>query len=416
MSLDGITFQNFSQIVNGETFLQVKEIGERYVVDGIEGVPGGCCHEASHIVVPSCNDSSDTQVLVIDVGGTHTKVGLLSVQQNRRFWRQLADQDNDAFKNECSTSANLLEQFLRSLSKIIANTLQGEIVTGLGIVWSNQMIAKQFENIRGTRGITGIVTGIGAGGYPKGEWFLKGLSNGFDIGEAFLTALAEVDIVPSSFLIANDTIFTLTALPGADAGVVVSSGGNCTHVCLGETGDKEIYNAEIGTSVIVPKNLITEIDTQEICDRRPLTTLEEFCAGVWLASGFEKYLIHFDLIERTQKFTTHDMAKILIDQKTAQSDIGTVCKAIVDRASAAAALICYLSIFNQLSDKSKFSIALDSSMARHIPGYFDGMKKYMKKLLPENTEAALNLLSPTEVSVPMMGAGEAVLDLIGQAR
>lgn len=384
----------------------------------------------------------DCVCLALDVGGTHTKAALGMFRPgSAATWRVLFDVENEALLPELTTELPIYA-FARELAQRARVSLEQlgvpiSSVESAALVWSNQLESVVFDNGR-TRGVTGLVTGLQAGTYRKSEWFVRGLHDGFNLGELILSSLMERDILPKVFVVGNDTVFTLTALPGAHAGVVASSGGNCT--LLGTSGADEdfIFNSEIGSLLKVPEHLLSEGD--QALQRATGTPIafEDLLAGKWLPRLLEEHVIarshHSDsslralaaaLVGQELRFDMNDVRMIasieplpallrpfLLKGDAAEGELRELGRALVGRAGVAAGALCYFSTFNQLvKGRGVVAIALDSAMARYVPGYFSSLSEAFRVLLEKRGAlGTVTLMQPLksleggDISVPLRGA------------
>ncbi len=203
-------------------------------------------------------------VLVIDIGGTTTKVGLrLFDKTGGEQWLYLFEESNDYFK-ESGAQGNSAGLFCRKVAEHTAKALDSKgvelkSIEACGIVWSNPI-----ENRREPgKGVFGVITKRAM--YSKGEWFIADLQDGTDMGNLFLDALNDNGIKVRHIVLSNDTPLTMKALVGANAGMVASTGLNGTIVKtlaeLGRGGDEPVIcNGEMGRMPI-PRRLLSRGDS-----------------------------------------------------------------------------------------------------------------------------------------------------------
>lgn len=417
----------------GETMTRNAEEGQRHP---------RCAWDNSGLALQSSGAPSHLCLsLLIDVGGTHTKAALLSPNSE---WRFLLDHSNDYFKDSTPSEELPLKQFLRKLITLIT-TAAPELVSlpyplRVGVVWSNQMATRSIDTA-GCCGITGIVQGAGLGGYRKGEWFLAGLKNGDDIGQLFLDALTKAQLSPSVLVLGNDTIFTLFAIPNAHAGMVVSSGGNCTLLGLDSEGQEAVHNSEIGGMLILPTKVLSHGDLL-FAKNRPHNqlALEELCAGKWfsdlvtahvyaaseLTEGIDFVPLAKKLLSNQASLSNSKISALLTDPNQSipsLEDIPTasrlalrhLARALVERGGVLAGLLAYLSIWRPIERGTmNVTVSVDSSMARHMPGFRDSMTRCVNSLIPSGAECKLHFVKPfqlengQEIPVPMLGVARAL--------
>jgi hypothetical protein len=421
-------------------------LGEEYLRDARSGRSyAHCLQDPTYIRRSDAGRSVSAAgaSLALDIGGTHTKAALaLFHPTGETRWQVLFDIDNKEL-GSCArgelpivTCATHLAQALRKSIK--AQGIALSFVTSVSIVWSNQLQTKPLES-GALQGVTGLVVGVNSGGsYRKGEWFTEGLYDGFDLGALFQGALAAVGFTPAVFLIGNDTAFTLTALPGAHAGVVASSGGNCTDVGTSDSDRDLIFNTEIGGLFKVPALHLSDGDLARAEHTKNPVAFEDLFSGKWLPgvlgehivlarqSGSSALAALADAIRENQELlSTRDLSAILTNgplrpevakfvdgSSSARETLHQLTTAIARRGGVAAAALCYFSLFNQIdSGLTDCSVSLDSAMARHLPGYFESLESSFCSLLERRSvRGKVTLVRPFpisktyEVSVPVMGA------------
>lgn len=381
---------------------------------------------------------SPHQTILLDMGGTHTKV---AAKRSDGGWELLFDHLNDWFEPRRDPSLPLLQGFFRTLVAELLAAHPSLRSSGhplrVGVIWSNQIKTKRFSTGT-TTGVTGIVHGYQSGGYRKGEWFLKGIHNGDDIGALLLSEFTHAGITPEVMLLGNDTLFTLFAVPGAHAGVVMSSGGNCTLVGTSNDDRDELYNSELGGMFMLPEDILSSGD-RSFAQSRHLTSLslEELSAGNWFPHMVTAHIITAALLpegteltpiaEALQKGTLTINNRSLCDlinesgdtftsfAPTTRATLKTLVIELVERAAVLAGIMTYLSVFNQLKAGEKHAvISLDSSMGRYFPGYFDAMKRCIARITPAGHSVETILVHPIDlpnggdISVPLQGAALAL--------
>ena len=217
--------------------------GEEYVRDAAAGRSFAHCLRERSLMRRAGTDSVPPRgslSIALDVGGTHTKAALAHFAPSGESWRVLFDIENVDLIGSAPSKLPIESFCTRVATQCGAAIRQSGYtpiaVRSVSVVWSNQIESAPVTK-QGVVGVTGLVNGITAGTYRKSEWFVSGLHDGYDLGTLFLESFQRVGFQPQVFLMGNDTVFTLTALPGAYAGVVASSGGNCTDV--GVSGDEQ---------------------------------------------------------------------------------------------------------------------------------------------------------------------------------
>jgi len=418
--------------------LELAQLGELYLANApfSKGSPS-CAWDSSEIRLPnSPSAAAPREAVLIDIGGTQTKVGH---QGSNGAIRCVLDQPNTWFKGRAPSEHELpLESFLSGLVAEIQRALPNlGPRCSLGLIWSNQVQCVPIKMER-TTGVSGIVRGRKTGGYRKGEWFLDGLRDGDDVGAIFLRTLNRGGWSPEVFLLGNDTIFTLFATPGATAGVVMSSGGNCT--AIGEEGREKghIINTELGGNLKIPQHLLSDGDI--FCaESRGISSLslEELCAGTWFphlvyshVCAAAKVPDGATLVPLRDELVS---GEITLTNRMLVASLGTaphgntpasitkageawtdLLTALVNRAGTLAGLLSYLSVHSQLeAPLQPVVVSLDSSMARHFPGYVEALTASSKARCGSHA-ATVALVRPLEasgagdISVPMQGIARAL--------
>lgn len=419
----------------GENIDQIVSLGEQFVTNAPTGTPPCCAWDAGSISrLPSSKPTISHQIILLDMGGTHTKVATKNAQGE---WSLLFDHLNDWFEPRRDPSLPLLQGFFRVLVQELVSSLPSLNTEGLplriGVIWSNQIKTQRFST-GSTRGVTGIVHGYQSGGYRKGEWFLKGLRNGDDVGALLLAEFRHGGVSPEVMVLGNDTLFTLFAVPGAHAGVVMSSGGNCTLVGTSKQDKEELFNSELGGMFMLPDSILSEGD-KEFAKSRGLSliSLEELSAGNWfptmvaanvvagskLPEGEALRPIAFALTNNSLSINNRGLCDLLAGSASIFESfpsasieaLRSLTSSLVTRAAILAGIMTYLSVVTQLrAGEKKALISLDSSMGRYFPSYFDTMKRCIARITPVGHEVETVLVNPIElpnggdISVPLQGA------------
>ncbi|MDZ4786584.1 MAG: hypothetical protein SGJ02_10970 [bacterium] len=383
-----------------------------------------------------------SSVIVIDIGGTATKVGVRMHNQSLD-WQILIEEPNDSFEDS-TLPVNSLERFAAMVAKRITTQINKlrEIDThwALGIVWSNAMQNSLIKNI----GIDGNI--INRARYSKAEWFNQDTKDEDSIGQIFLKAFNKSGINISLYLVANDTPLTMKALKTANAGMVVSTGLNATVVKKSSSGPI-ICNAEMGTSFFLDKEFIHPEDF--IAENKPASIIEHLVSGKNLPRLFASHIManthqygevctlskYFKSIgpNAYEFFTAQDLANCLerphdFLTKTRSSldfDLNALkyyqalCRSIIIRAARLSSLFAYAAVFEQFTEKNHFIIALDSSLSRGIPLFCQTFQESLNEITPKGKSIKLELIDRLEVpggiiSVPMQGAANALDALSAQ--
>jgi hypothetical protein len=409
----------------------IQALGEQMTANAPTGSAPCCAWDAGNIARQgSLASPSSTPRILLDLGGTHTKVATISPTGE---WQLLFDHNNEWFKNQRAPSLSSIAGFFRVLAHEIRQRIPQGVPVRVGVIWSNQITTKRFETST-TRGVTGIVSGLDSGGYRKGEWFLHDLVNGDDLGALLLCALHEQNIQPEVLVFGNDTLFTLFAAPSAHAGVVMSSGGNCTLVGTDATNKDDLFNSELGGMLLIPHQALSDGDLALLKKKNASTlALEELCAGNWFAESVHTHLEIASqyaegaalrpLLQADLEISNRSLSAFIAKEPNAfiQLDLETqtllrdITSALIDRASLLAGLLTYLSVIDQVkAGLRKVTVSLDSSMARHFQGYLNGIQNAVNALRPKGVEISIELIHPielpegTEISVPMQGLAQII--------
>lgn len=409
----------------------MRALGEEMTANAPTGRAPCCAWDAGNITRQGpLSSPSQTPRILLDLGGTHTKVATITPSGE---WQLLFDHNNEWFKNKRDTTLSSIAGFFRVLACEIRQSIPLDGPVRVGVIWSNQITTKRFATST-TRGVTGIVSGLDSGGYRKGEWFLHDLTNGDDLGTHLICALQEQNIHPEVLVFGNDTLFTLFAAPRAHAGVVMSSGGNCTLVGTDATNKDELFNSELGGMLIIPHEALSEGD-MALLKRRNASTLalEELCAGNWfaesvrthleIASNYAEGASLRSLVEADIEVSNQSLSAFMTKEPNAFSQLPPetqiltrdITTALIDRASLLAGLLTYLSVSDQVkAGLQKVTVSLDSSMARHFPGYLNGIRDTVNALRPTNVDVSITLIHPVklpegaEISVPLQGLAQII--------
>lgn len=415
------------------------KLGAEFVLNASKGVKPCCAWDAGSLSrKPHHNRVEPHLCLLLDMGGTHTKVGY---RDSSGSWNPILDHHNDWFESKRDPSLPRLQAFFRTL---LLETLQAcpalittKLPIRLGVIWSNQIKTRRFENGK-TRGVTGLVHGYQSGGYRKGEWFLKEIKNGDDVGATLLAECERASLIPEVMVLGNDTLFTLFAVADAHAGVVMSSGGNCTLVGTEDRDKDELFNSELGGMLMIPAELLSAGDVAFMKSREISSlSLEELSAGTWFPAMVASHIIEAsvtpggddlkqladDIQAKRLVVTNRSLSGFLGGAETifsaypeaSRSALYPLVAALVERGAILAGLLCYLSVVGQIQAGLKVAVvSLDSSMARHFPLYLEGMKRAVAALSPHGVTIDLRLMTPLniaegiEISVPLQGAAAAL--------
>lgn len=415
------------------------KLGEEIVTNAPSGKKPCCAWDAGSLSRRlSAKEATPHHTILLDMGGTHTKVATKTLDGG---WTLLFDHLNDWFEPKRDPALPLLQGFFRTLVAELVTALPSLRTSGLplrvGVIWSNQIKTKRFTTST-TSGVTGIVHGYQSGGYRKGEWFLKGIHNGDDIGALLLAEFTHGGITPEVLLLGNDTLFTLFAVPGAHAGVVMSSGGNCTLVGTSESDRDELYNSELGGMFMLPSKFLS-LGDQDFAKGRNLSSLslEELSAGNWFPQMVTAHIatasklpeganlsVITDALKKGEVTINNRSLCDLISSESAtfasfspevRATLRDLVVTLVERAASLAGVLTYLSVAPQLkAGETRALVSLDSSMGRYFPEYFEILKRCVARITPPNRVVEVTLVHPIEltgggdISVPLQGAALAL--------
>ena len=358
-------------------------------------------------------------LLLIDVGGTATKVALRRIEKkgSEPVWRVLFEDPNEAFEDR-SLPGSSLERFAAAVARRVRQLIEPDCEYSLGLVWSNGMKSLPLVG----KGISGEI--INRDRYMKGEWFVKDAKDGDDLGQLFTAAFASCGFKIDKILAANDTTLTMKALLGADAGMIASTGLNATIVEEATAGEM-ICNAEMGGSFDFPKSWLGAGDL--LAADEPCRIIEHLVAGKFLPMIFTGHILNgpvraevastVELLESKTNsgydyYTAADLSK-LVDGTGDSEPLKMLATLLYERSAKFAAVLALASIAGQLGQKDNFLIALDSRLARESKFFWETLQKQLSELMPKGKTAKLVLVDRLAVlggqlSVPMIGAAHAL--------
>lgn len=390
-------------------------------------------------------------VLIIDIGGTSTKTAIRRKTGNEFTWTMLFEAKN--LETMPGTgSGNSFIKFSEIISEQIISTLDAlkiapSAIEAMAVVWSNAI-----ENrIDDKYNVTGVIADRLH--YNKGEWFIGDLEDGDDIGQMLFGALSQRGLSVDTFLIANDTPFTMKANPVAHAGMVASTGLNGTLVKNLQELDpsapsrRVICNAEMGGRMVIDSAFRTRADF--IDDDEEAEYLEFLTAGRFLPQLFVSYIIALeqqgvsaftplaDYLKslgpaRWNEFRSKDMNLLTLDKedfvsRRESADLYTaevlglleeLALALFRRSAVLCALVAYATVSNQLQENSRRIVSVDSRLGREIPSFMGIFKEALASITPPSTTIELSLMSPIDlgkyekISVPMQGAAYSLDSLL----
>ena len=395
-------------------------------------------NESSYLSTQVRSIKNSNTILAIDVGGTRTKVCIRTSANGNIDWLEILDLDNNQLKTEGALSG--LSRMTLELGKQIAISCQSKEIAlkfdGISIVWSNKL--ECFPLIGELRGVGAKVFGSQSGqGYRKGEWWNSDIADGDSISDAFKTGLSASSIDCKILVVGNDTVFTAKALPNAHAGVVASTGANCTIV---PPGSSILYNSECAAGIEPPASFLgLKHETAKLPNSNFPIKFEDLCAGKGLALLFQLYISEA-LMRGANQLTSIEQAleKAPINAKefasiaagnitetlggritskiddTAIKSSLEIAQQIVKNAGKMCAVLILISIANQLESLDEILVALDSSQARFVPGYKEAIDSFLSEWNKKNNKKIrYELLAPQgQISVPLRGAANAIEEFL----
>jgi hexokinase len=401
--------------------------------------------EALNSYIPAqANTKTSTMKLIIDIGGTTTKVGLNS--SNQAEWLILLENKHVVFKDENIKADSLSAYALKVSEKVVEKLNQLKIpineINECAVVWSNALESIKLDGL----GISGVV--VQREMYRKGEWFMADLENGTELGEKFINAFKESGINIKKFLIANDTPLTMKALTNSHSGMVASTGLNATvvkklsEISNSTSAESVICNAEMGGRFFIADDLIAEGD--KIAFPNEPITIETLSAGGFLGQifiGSIKALINrneSDLKPFYEQITnnnfelkTEDLTAMIanidqwkerravkINSTEEENKIIELAKAIFMRSAKLCALVAYGSVANQLGECNELIVALDSRLGREVPIFLETFNEQLNNFPRKSNSSKIKavLVQPVrlpngKISIPMQGAAIALASI-----
>ena len=386
-------------------------------------------------------------VLSIDIGGTSTKAGVREVMEDKKVkWHYLFEIKNLDLGN-LTNSSHSFQTFCDLLAKQLALSLKHvgipvKKISACGLVWSNALV-----NRKGKSGSI-IAEVAGRALSAKGEWFLKDLKDGDNLNEFFLKSFEAQGISIGRILIANDTVLTMKVVPGADSGVVASTGLNSTilkngkKLGISEVEEDIICNAESGGHFILDSALASKGDF--FPRESDFITLESLSSGKFLPkiltqhievlanSGLDDLLPlseHLNSLgdSKWEEFRSRDLSLLLYDKEfflnrrtdseyyteTVLGILEELAHLVLERGGMLASVVAYASISNRIETKESFLISLDSRLSREVPLFKEKLQQSLEIALPNDKKVKINLCEPLlidggSISIPMLGAVNAV--------
>jgi len=406
-------------------FEDLVRLGETYV-EGL--VHEGIGERVQDSLLPlEYTEPRPGKVLCIDIGGSNVRAALREVGANGEdSWRILHASPVAAL--DFGSAGTPLARFGDNLFDLIRRSWQHSArLDGLAVVWSNALSSCILPTSAGVQGVNGTVLNP-EGLSTKSEFFLEGLEHGHDLGHTFLNQAANHSLLPKNFVIANDVPFCLKYpfAMQAHGSIVASTGANGSIVI-----DGKICNPEIGVQFKIPAEhlFLPEAESGQRC-------FQDLCCGKSLGRSLSELVIALSqrrdltplrpLAEALQSgadsLNAVDISLLLgvefdrfREKRTTTGLSDEVCgalygvaKALQERASKAAALMAYLSVYNQLEFQSEpCTVVVESSLARGMPFFKEEMIQAARQISAAQVQLmfppALNL-----ITTPMVGAARAL--------
>lgn len=359
---------------------------------------------------------------VIDENGERRDV-VLFLMDHKEVAAELAKQD------KLPTLENWTAFLREKANKSLKNQgLDARDVNACKIIWSNQAKAEVYDN-DGVAGITCKVDLSDAlSTHQKGEPFIQYLTDGQDIGKVFVEDLKTNGFSNcATVLVSNDTIGT--------CGLILSTGGNGT-LEIEVNGVKFYFNGELGghsgipVEYLAPSDYRTDVVNGKVIKRDESVIPIEFLicgSGVGrlgenmlhaLAASLEPYNEYNGVAryltnchKRDEEFTLspRELSKLLKAElndlkpndfymfagyplfRFQAQTIKELVENLMDRGAETGAIMVITSKAHEReeiikSGKDKImEVKMDSSMARHFPGFLPKLELALKKIDPEHS-------------------------------
>lgn len=415
------------------------------------GSKDGCMLQESGVEATSAQPTPGTVVYVVDCGGTKTTINRRAVDasSNEVSWENVRSGKNSEF--DVGDPAKLaINRYFSNLLGTIKTAQRGEKDLSLALTWSNGLKASKAPD--GVLGVGAQVDGVNAGSYRKGEPFVEGLYNGFDLGAAVAAAAKEHGLTLKRLIIANDTIFTANSHPGCDAGIICSTGANGTLIITDPEGRRMLFNAESGGSFKVAHEWLADCEREYAEREKREVCIEDLCAGLESApkglgvgrllslhachlarrNGVTALAPVATLVEKTDPGVFDGRAVTLLAKgdfdkfkklkqcfehfdEAQLNALHPIAEALEHRAGLAAALLSHLSVARDVSATPRtFTVALDSRIADGSAIFRAALEHGLRQLLQGNTVVVEYKKATKEgITVPTQG-GASSLDQLMQ--
>ena len=380
-------------------------------------------------------------VLSFGIGSGSTRAAVrLAETEDRNRWQLLFQTRHHEFQPQLP-GGPAFESFCSGIVKKAADALVSlgihkKSVEACGVAWANPIENKPLEN----RGIGGAIAYHAQ--YRKGEWFLAGAKDGYDLGTPLLAALDRSGLRVKRFLICNNGPLIMKALTFAHGGMVASNGINGTLVKEVQGSHKIICNGELGARWKLPAAIVSRADL--IDDRRVAENFESVCSTTFMPRLFSQYIVSLEragcgqfiglakkLAElqggRWSVFSMPDLTNLLYNKPGFLERHGSWCdhspeaiqgledlaRELIIRAAKLCAVLAYATICNQIKEQRGATVALDSSLARETPIFLSVLRDTLLEISPSRKNVELLLVEPLalpggEITVPMLGSANAL--------
>lgn len=382
------------------------------------GEQGGCLKESSGLRLSTSTDRTLERVLVVDIGGSSTKFALRT--SGTQWVSRTQIQNNDLNKGE---SSDLFIRYCDELFRCCTMAGINGQLNALVVVWSNAAQIIPLSSGDPAAGLTALVKNPET--YTKGEFFAPAMVSGRDIGAILLDRAQRAGIHAQSLLVGNDVVLTLKGVKGAHAGVIASTGMNCTLV-----DNDWIYNSELPSIQRVPGSVLGNVDrTLHGADDRGCP-LESIAAGMGLSSTFRAYAaplrdqgiselatVVASLSEHPGGFTNNELASMARGETTALDRYGLcphhvpaiskIVECYIQRAATLAGVVTAVTVESQLRVSGSATVALDCAFARPFPAYRTLLEESAQRCAGGAQLTILDAQSVPGISAPIIGAARA---------
>jgi hypothetical protein len=412
--------------------------GHSELVELIRGGESQFAMRRSGISATYAEPTKNSQVVCVDIGGTNVRVSVRRIDADGNItWHPLLNQPHAEL---CGNKAVTFDTFAATLAETVAEKMKTigastHAKNAVVVTWSNSFEPEQLPKDGKVTGVSGVASKVKEL-YTKGELFLEGVVDGTPLGTILSTAFQGAGIPLDTFVLGNDTVFTLKAGTGAHAGVIVSTGINGTFVVNGE-----VINGETGGGFKVPESMLG------LPDKRfgKEVSVQDLVSGGFLPDVFKRYICEFAGRNVDGFGELHHHNRIFKDRVKAEGisaladgsrdgfssnapfptkdfseatwlGLTRLAELLTDRAADLSAVLALTSVQNRIATESgPHVIALDSSMARGSPRFFSRFCDTLGKLAYPS-QIAVDLLYPEgDIPVPTRGAAK-TLDTIWAAQ